>query len=144
MRSLTELKSTVQRALRLIGRAKDVREAEVYASSTGQFICRLNYTSQIPCNGVEEPKSSEHFGVGIRAVFNGTGAPRIGFGSEARDLSLKGIQRAIEKARTNAVPDPDFVSLPLPDPAAARKKTRTSKATTMARAEKTITGWRYV
>ena len=122
MRSLTELKSTVQRALRMIARAKDVREAEVYASSTGQLICRLNYTSQIPCNGVEEPKSAEHFGVGVRAVFTGTGAPCIGFGSEARDLSLKGIQRAIEKARANAVSDPDFVSLPAPGPAASGKK----------------------
>ena len=122
MRSLTELKSTVQRAMRMIARVKDVREAEVYASSTGQLICRLNYTSQIPCNGVEEPKSAEHFGVGVRAVFTGTGASRIGFGSEARDLSLKGIQRALEKARANAVPDPDFVSLPAPEPAAAGKK----------------------
>ncbi|MBI5777211.1 MAG: TldD/PmbA family protein [Nitrospirae bacterium] len=122
MLSLTDLKSTVQRALRLIAHTKDVRDAEVYVSSTGQLICRLNYTSQIPCNGVEEPKSSEHFGVSIRAVFNGAGAPRIGFGSEARDLSLKGIQRAIEKARANAVPDPDFVSLPSPDPVAAGKK----------------------
>jgi PmbA protein len=122
MLSLTDLKSSVQRAIRLIAHTKDVREAEVYASSTGQLICRLNYTSQIPCNGVEEPKSSEHFGVSVRAVFNGAGAPRIGFGSEARDLSLKGIQRAIEKARSNAVPDPDFVSLPSPDPIAAGKK----------------------
>ena len=122
MRSLTELKSTVQRALRLLARAKDVREAEVYASSTGQLTCRLNYTSQISCNGVEEPKSSEHYGVSVRAVFTGTGAPRIGFGSEARDLSPRGIQRAIEKARSNAVLDPDFISLPSPEPVAPGKK----------------------
>ncbi len=121
MRSLAELKSTVQRALRAIGHAKDVREAEVYASSTGQLTCRLNYTSQIPCNGVEEPKSSEHFGVSVRAIFTGAGEPRIGFGSEARDLSLRGIQRALEKARANAVLDPDFVSLPSPEPAAGNK-----------------------
>jgi PmbA protein len=147
MLSLTDLKSTVQRALRLIAHAKDMREAEVYASSTGQLICRLNYTSQIPCNGVEEPKSSEHFGVSIRAVFNGTGEPRIGFGSEARDLSLKGIQRAIEKARRNAVPDPDFASLPFPDPVAAGKKIqayhdrRIMEVTDSALVE---TGWRVV
>lgn len=121
MLSLTELKSAVQRALRVVAREKDVREAEAYASSTGQLICRLNYTSQIPCNGVEEPKSSEHFGISIRAIFNGSGAPRVGFGSEACDLSLTGIRRALQKARANAVPDPDFVSLPAPDPAAARR-----------------------
>ena len=122
MFSLADLKSTVQRALRLVAHTKDVREAEVYASSTGQLLCRLNYTSQIPCNGVEEPKSTEHVGLSIRAVFNGTDTPRIGFGSEARDLSSKGIQRALEKARHNAVPDPDFVSLPAPNPATAARK----------------------
>ena len=57
MTSLSELKSTVRRALRQVARAKDVQEAEVFASSTGQLLCRLNYNSEIPCNGVEEPKS---------------------------------------------------------------------------------------
>lgn len=115
MLPLTELSAAVHRALRVLARAPDVREAEVYASCTGQLTCRLNYTSEIPCNGVEEPKSSEHFGLSVRAVFNRTGSPRIGFGSEPRDLSLAGIQRALEKARANATPDPDFVSLPALD-----------------------------
>jgi PmbA protein len=147
MRSLAELKSTVQRALRILGRARDVREAEVYASSTGQLTCRLNYTSQIPCNGVEEPKSSEHFGIGIRAVFTGTGAPRIGFGSEARDLSVRGIQRALEKARANAVPDPHFVSLPAPDPPAPGKKApayHDRRIMDLADAALVDTGWQVV
>lgn len=147
MRSLMELKSAVQRALCLVARAKDVREAEVYASSTGQLICRLNYTSQIPCNGVEEPKSSEQFGISIRAVFNGTGAPRVGFGSEARDLSLKGIRRALEKARANAVPDPDFVSFPAPDSAAlARTGPSRYDRRLMELSDSTLveTGWQVV
>jgi PmbA protein len=154
MRSLAELKAAVQRALRLIARSKDVREAEVYASSTGQLTCRLNYTSQIPCNGVEEPKSSEYFGVSIRAVFTGAGAsaptpggaPRIGFGSEARDLSAKGIQRALEKARANAVPDPDFVSLPAPEPAAGIKTPAYHDRRIMDMTDATLvdTGWQVV
>ena len=115
MTSLSELKSTVRRALRQLARAKDVQEAEVFASSTGQLLCRLNYNSEIPCNGVEEPKSSDSHGIGIRAVFAGDGGRRIGFGSEARDLSQAGIRRALEKARHNAVPDPEFVSLPTPE-----------------------------
>lgn len=112
MMSLASLKTAVQRALRQVIRAKDVQEAEVYASSTGHLLCRLNYTSEIPCNGVEEPKSSDTFGIGIRAVFAGTDGPRIGFGSEARDLSPDGIRRALEKARQNAVLDPEFISFP--------------------------------
>ncbi len=124
MTSLAALKAAVQRALRHIARAKDVQEAEVYASSTGQFLCRLNYTSDIPCHGVEEPKSSETFGIGVRAVFAGTDGPRIGFGSEARDLSPDGIRRALEKARQNAVLDPEFISFPAPPPDGHREAGR--------------------
>ncbi|HKW87085.1 MAG TPA: TldD/PmbA family protein [Nitrospiraceae bacterium] len=113
---LATLQTTVQRALQKISRIKDVQEGEVFASSTGHFTCRLNYTSEIPCNGVEEPKSFESFGIGIRAVFKGTddNGPRVGFASEARDFSPGAIHRALEKARQNAVPDPEFVSLPAP------------------------------
>ena len=113
---LRTLKTTVQRALQKISRVKDVQEAEVFTSSTGHLTCRLNYTSEIPCNGVEEPKSFVSFGIGIRAVFTGTDdvGPRVGFGSEARDFSPSAIHRALEKARQNAVADPEFVSLPAP------------------------------
>jgi predicted Zn-dependent protease len=121
MTTLADLKSTVQRALRHIARAKDIQEAEVFASSTGQLTCRLNYTSEIPCNGVEEPKSGETFGIGIRAVFAGADGLRIGFGSEARDLSPDGIRRALEKARLNAVPDPEFIAFPTAPPGPSRK-----------------------
>lgn len=124
MTSLATLKRAVQHARRLLARMKDVQEAEAYASSTGQLLCRLNYTSEIPCNGVEEPKSSESFGIGIRAVFTTPDGRRVGFGSEARDLSLHGIRRAIEKARQNAVPDPEFVSLPMPPPDSGHKNRR--------------------
>ena len=109
---LATLKKTVQRTLRQLVRQKDIQDAEVFASSTGELICRLNYTSHIPCHGVEEPKSSDSFGIGILAVFKGTDGLQIGFGSEARDLSPVGIRRALEKARDNAMPDPHFVSLP--------------------------------
>jgi PmbA protein len=119
---ITLLKTAVRKALQQLARMKDVKEAEVFASSTDQLLCRLNYTSEIPCHGVEEPKSTESFGLGIRAVFSngngaGDGVSRVGFGTEARDFSGEGIRRAIEKARQNAVADPDFVSLPGPESA---------------------------
>jgi hypothetical protein len=117
MTSLAILKTAVRKALKQLSRMKDVKEAEVFASSTDQLLCRLNYTSEIPCHGVEEPKSLESFGLGVRAVFtttNGAGKAesRVGFGSEARDFSAAGIRRAIDKARQTAVRDPDFVGLP--------------------------------
>lgn len=149
MTSLTALKRAVQHACRLLARIKDVQEAEAYASSTGHLLCRLNYTSDIPCNGVEEPKSSESFGIGIRAAFTTPDGRHVGFGSEARDLSLHGIRRAIEKARQNAVPDPDFVSLPMSAPDSGRKSRRPSRYDDRAIMELkdsrlVETGWRVI
>ncbi len=114
MITLPKLKAAAQAALRQVSREKDIRAAEVFASSTGQSLCRLNYTSAIPCHGVEEPKSTESYGLGVRAVFEIDRETRVGFGSEARDLSPAGIRRAIEKARLNAVPDPEFSGFPEP------------------------------
>ncbi|MFQ6019992.1 MAG: TldD/PmbA family protein, partial [Dehalococcoidia bacterium] len=78
---------------------------------------RLNYTSHIPCNGVEEPKSIENFGVGVQAVFKpgeGEEVRRIGFGSEASEIGVEGARSALEKARQGAVADPEFRSLARP------------------------------
>jgi predicted Zn-dependent protease len=69
---------------------------------------------------VEEPKSATAHGIGIQAVFaspgGGLGGDLIGFGSEPSDLTLRGVERALLKARRAAVRDPDFVSLPKPVP----------------------------
>ncbi|MEE9198244.1 MAG: TldD/PmbA family protein, partial [Dehalococcoidia bacterium] len=73
-----------------------------------------NYTSHIPCNGLEEPKSTESYGLGVQAVFSSPDGTRVGFGSEPSNLSIEGVKRALEKARKGAVRDPEFVSLPKP------------------------------
>ena len=91
-----------------------VMEAEVFAAANRSLLARLNYTSHIPCNGVEEPKSTETYGLGIRAVFESPEGVRIGFGSEPSDLSVEGARRAFDKARRAAVRDPQFRSLPCP------------------------------
>jgi len=92
-----------------------VREVEVFASSNRSLLTRLNYTSHIACNGVEEPKSTEMSGLGVQAVFDGSeGRPLLGFGSEPSDLSPQGALRALDKARRAAVHDPEFRSLPRP------------------------------
>ena len=41
-----------------------VIEAEVFVADNRSLLTRLNYTSHIPCNGVEEPKSTETYGIG--------------------------------------------------------------------------------
>lgn len=110
----SELKRAVEEAISYLKRVPDIKEAEVFVASNGSLLTRLNYTSHIPCNGVEEPKSTESYGIGIQAVFHTSDGIKIGFGSEPGDLSLEGVERALEKARKGAVADPEFCSLPIP------------------------------
>ena len=74
----------------------------------------VSTTSRIPSNGVEEPKSVELYGLGIRAAFNTGQGLKTGFGSEPADLTVEGARRALDKARLGAVLDREYVSLPVP------------------------------
>jgi PmbA protein len=114
MKAVGELAKAAEEALALVARQPAVVEAEVFAAANSALLTRLNYTSHIPCNGVEEPKSAESYGIGIQAVFDAPGGRRIGFGSEPSDLTPAGVERALAKARKAAVADPEFVSLPAP------------------------------
>jgi predicted Zn-dependent protease len=60
---------------------------------------------------VEEPKSTTARGLGLQVRF---ADGRVGFGSEPSDLTRRGAERALAKARRAAVHDPEFVSLPKP------------------------------
>src|SRR5438876_6948501 len=114
MTSAVVLARAVEEALAFVTGQPGVLEAEVFAAANDALLTRLNYTSHIPSNGVEEPKSTVSYGLGTRAAFAGPSGPRIGFGSEPSDLSVAGARRALDRARTSAVADPDFVSLPRP------------------------------
>ena len=111
---LSQLKRSVREALAYLKTQPDIAEAEVFASANGNLTVRLNYTSRIPSNGVEEPKSLEAYGLGIRVAINTPEGLKTGFGSEPTDLSIKGVKRALEKARRGAVLDVEYVSLPKP------------------------------
>ena len=112
---IAELKRAAEAALALVSAAAGIREAEVFAAANRSLLTRLNYTSHIPCNGVEEPKSTEMSGLGLQVVFeSGADAgPLIGFGSEPSDFGEAGVRRALDKARRSAVGDPEFRSLPV-------------------------------
>jgi PmbA protein len=112
MRTTAELARAAQEAFELARAQPNVSEVEVFVAANGALLTRLNYTSHIPCNGVEEPKSVESYGLGIQAVFDTPGGRLLGFGSEPSDLSAAGAARALDKARQAAVLDPEFVSLP--------------------------------
>lgn len=117
MRSLKELSAAAAAGLKRVLANPDVAEAEVFVSQNGTLLTRLNYTSHIPSNGVEEPKSTANLGIGIRVVFKGD-RRLSGFGSESSDISADAVDEALRKARQGAVADPDFISLP--GPAASR------------------------
>jgi len=114
VKSAAELARAVADALEFAASQPGVLEAEVFAAANGALLTRLCYTSHIPSNGVEEPKSTASYGLGIHAAFTGPSGPRIGFGSEPSDLGVEGARRALDRARTSAVADPDFVSFPRP------------------------------
>ena len=110
-----DLRRAVGEALARLAAEPGVREVEVFAALNRALLTRLNYTSHIACNGVEEPKSTEMTGLGVHAVFDGPdGQPLVGFGSEPSDLTAEGARHALVKARQAAVHDPAFRSLPRP------------------------------
>src|SRR5438876_12120645 len=113
---LSDLKKAAAEGLAFLKQQEDIEEAEVFDSATGVLLTRLNYTSHIPCNGVEEPKSLVNYGVGVQAVLrSGDGETRkAGFGSEPSDISIDGVRSALEKARKGAVADPEFTTLARP------------------------------
>ena len=112
MQTLAKLRTAAREALAYVRTQPDVEDAEVFASANGNLTVRINYTSHIPSNGVEEPKSVESFGLGLRAVFRSPQGRKIGFGSEPSGLSLEGARNALEKARRGALLDNAFVALP--------------------------------
>lgn len=118
MISVTSLRQATENGLRYLRRQKDVREAEVFVADNVTLTARVNYTSHIPCNGVEEPKSTESYGLSVRAVFidpkGKQPEPLVGMASEPGALSLEGVKAALEKARRVAVHDPHFTTLPGP------------------------------
>ncbi len=111
---LRDLSKATREALAYLKAQPDIAEAEVFAAWNGNLTVRLNYTSHISSNGVEEPKSVDSYGLGIRAAFNTPEGLKTGFGSEPTDLSIEGVKRALDKARHGAVQDPEYVSLPKP------------------------------
>jgi hypothetical protein len=112
MIGVTQLRSFVAEGLEAIRAAGGA--AEIFAARNEPLIARLNYTSEIPCNGVQEPKSSPAYGVSVLATFRDEGELRVGCGGESDDLSTAGLRRVLEKARRHAVYDADFKTIPSP------------------------------
>ena len=119
-----QLARAVEDALAFVARQPGVREAEVFAAANRTLLTRLNYTSHIPCNGVEEPKSAETYGT------RDPGRPRLprrapcsaSARSRATSRSAGVRARPRQGAPGRRSRDPEFRSLPAA--AAARRDAR--------------------
>ena len=65
MRDLGELSRAAEQALGWARAQPGVSEVEAFVSANAALLTRLNYTSHIPCNGVEEPKPVVSYGIGL-------------------------------------------------------------------------------
>ncbi len=108
---IKELRDVARSGVRLLEKKKGVKQAEVFVSANYLSVFRICFSTNIPNNALEEPKSIEDYGLGVRVFFeNG----KIGFGKVDSSLSRNDVELAFEKAEKSAVLDNDFVSLPEP------------------------------
>ena len=97
-----------------LSKKEEVKEVELFAAENGLLTSRVNYTSHLPCNGLEEPKSTQTQGIGLRVAFKENNSIKVGFGQETGSFSKDALESAFLKARQGAVHDPDFNGLPDP------------------------------
>ena len=108
MIKLSKLQQIVNSGLKLVRQQPDIVEGLVYASTNHRTVGRIVYTTHLPCNGLEEPKSEEDSGITVEIWFKKGNKKLIGFGHEPNDISLAGVKKALEKAKRDAVEDSDF------------------------------------
>lgn len=109
MKKLEELQKIVKLGLKVVKKQPGLIEGLVYASSNRRTVGRIAYTTHLPSNGLEEPKSDEDFGVCVEIWFRKGRRKLVGIGQEPSDISLEAIKRALQKAQKDAVEDPDFM-----------------------------------
>lgn len=106
-----QLRDAVRDGVKFVSKKADVKEVEAFASSNMLRTMRICYATNVPSNGLEEAKSKEGFGIGIRITFKDGG---MGFGKADADLTRAGAELAYQKAVLSKVHDPDYHGLPEP------------------------------
>ncbi|HXN86277.1 MAG TPA: metallopeptidase TldD-related protein [Candidatus Binataceae bacterium] len=118
----SELKSFTREAAAIVARDKAVAAFEIYCASGDNRIARLNYTSDIPCRGVEELKSHRADGFQIRIVEK-RNPQEVGTAYEAADFGADSIRSVLARAHRATVIDPHFPGFPTEPRKMARVKT---------------------
>ncbi len=110
----SQIINTLTEGLAYLSRNDEIHEVELFAAVNGILTSRINYTSHLPCNGLEEPKSTQNQGIGLRVAFKEGDTIKVGFGQETGSFSMDALDSALIKAKQGAVYDPDFNGLPEP------------------------------
>ena len=111
MLKAAELSRFARAAAKLLARDSELLEFEIYCSSGEHRIARLNFTSDIPCRGVEEFKSLHADGWQVRLAMK-RDAHEIGSAFEAADFSLDAVRKGLARAKRALVVDPHFPGFP--------------------------------
>ena len=111
---LYDLRQSVELALEMADAETTVVAAEVCASWSEYQTVEVRYDADHPTDGIQEPQLLTTFGVGIIVVVEDREGRRVGFGSEADDLTQEGIILALEKAKANAGVATDVHAFPSP------------------------------
>lgn len=111
MRSLADLKSFTREAARILALEKDLASYDIYCATAEHRIARLNYTSDIPCSGLEEFKSLHADGFQVRVAMR-RDPHEVGVAFEAGDFTSDSVRDALRRARSAAVVDPHFPGFP--------------------------------
>jgi len=122
MITLQKLQKAVRKGLEIIKKDKSLLEGVIYASSNRRVIGRLVYSHHIPSPGLAELKSDEDLGISIQGYFQKEGKKVVGFGHVENDVSSSAIKMALERAKSNAIYDPDFYGFPEPEKRTDRPK----------------------
>ncbi len=124
----SELKSFAREAAAIVARDKNVAAFEIYCASGDNRIARLNYTSDIPCRGVEELKSHSADGFQIRIVMK-RDEHEVGTAYDAGDFGADAIRAVLARALQTTIVDPHFSGFPAePRKLAANKLERSDLA----------------
>ncbi|MGQ4809908.1 hypothetical protein NKDENANG_03345 [Candidatus Entotheonellaceae bacterium PAL068K] len=107
-----DLQQSVELALEMLDADATVVAAEVCASWSEYQTVRIHYDTDRPTDGLQQPQERTLLGVGILVVVEDRDGRRVGFGRDCDDVSVEGITLALEKAKANAVADPNCHVLP--------------------------------
>ncbi len=111
MISAREMQRFAREAAAIVSRDREVAAFEIYCSSSSDRIARLNFTSDIPCRGVEELKSHSVDGFQVRIVTR-RNPHEIGGAFEAGDFSADAVRAVLARAHRSLVIDPHFPGFP--------------------------------